>query len=110
MTWTVRLWRVEPLERRHSIIEGLAPLVLRLTFHHALCWDERLVESQEELETKVGLRVDLFETIMFSARDMLVPYLAAIDLVEGLEVEKLKSSQTTTWASVLRSLDGVLVP
>ncbi|KAI5682482.1 hypothetical protein M9H77_03710 [Catharanthus roseus] len=43
-----RLWRMDPLERRRNT-----------TSHHPLRLIGRLVESQEGLETKVGLRADL---------------------------------------------------
>ncbi|KAI5649358.1 hypothetical protein M9H77_35363 [Catharanthus roseus] len=43
---------VDPLETRHSIVEGSAQPVLHLKSHHALRWDGRLVKSQEELKTK----------------------------------------------------------
>ncbi|KAI5663533.1 hypothetical protein M9H77_22856 [Catharanthus roseus] len=46
----------------HNTIKGLAQPVLRRISHHTLQWDGRLVESQEGLETKVGLRVDLKST------------------------------------------------
>ncbi|KAI5673999.1 hypothetical protein M9H77_14363 [Catharanthus roseus] len=42
-----RLWRVDLLERGSNTVEGLARV------------DGHLVESQEEVEIKVGLRVDL---------------------------------------------------
>ncbi|KAI5677808.1 hypothetical protein M9H77_08758 [Catharanthus roseus] len=43
-----RLWKVDPLERGRNT-----------TLHHALRWDSLLVESQEGLVSKVGLRADL---------------------------------------------------
>ncbi|KAI5682960.1 hypothetical protein M9H77_04188 [Catharanthus roseus] len=46
-------------EKGRNTIEGLAQTVLRRTSPHALRWDGRLVESQEGLETKVGLRANL---------------------------------------------------
>ncbi|KAI5663058.1 hypothetical protein M9H77_22381 [Catharanthus roseus] len=42
-----------------STMEGVARAVLRQTSHHALRWDSRLVESDEGLEIKVGLRGNL---------------------------------------------------
>ncbi|KAI5653268.1 hypothetical protein M9H77_30455 [Catharanthus roseus] len=45
--------------RGRSTVEGLAQSVFMLTSHHALRWVGHLVESQEGLETKVGLRADL---------------------------------------------------
>ncbi|KAI5656988.1 hypothetical protein M9H77_25781 [Catharanthus roseus] len=48
-----RLWRVDPLERGHNTVEGLAQSVLRKTLYHALRWDSRVVESQEGLEIKL---------------------------------------------------------
>ncbi|KAI5668954.1 hypothetical protein M9H77_18807 [Catharanthus roseus] len=43
----------------HSTVEGLANRYLRQTSHYALRWNGRLIESQEGLETKVGLKTDL---------------------------------------------------
>lgn len=54
-----RLWMVDPLERGCSIIKGSAQLVVCLTLHHALHWDGHLVENQEGLEAKVGLKAEL---------------------------------------------------
>ncbi|KAI5681467.1 hypothetical protein M9H77_02695 [Catharanthus roseus] len=57
-----RLWMVDPLERGCSIIKGSAQLVVCLTLHHALHWDGHLVENQEGLEAKVGLKAELLES------------------------------------------------
>ncbi|KAI5664406.1 hypothetical protein M9H77_23729 [Catharanthus roseus] len=46
-------------ERGRSTMEGLAQSVSRQTSLHALRWDGCLVESQEGLEIKVGLRAKL---------------------------------------------------
>ncbi|KAI5667935.1 hypothetical protein M9H77_17788 [Catharanthus roseus] len=35
-------------------LEGVTQSVFTWTSHHALQWDDRLVESQERLETEVG--------------------------------------------------------
>ncbi|KAI5675387.1 hypothetical protein M9H77_06337 [Catharanthus roseus] len=40
-------------------LEAVAQLVFTWTSHHALRWDSHLVESQEGLETEVGLKADL---------------------------------------------------
>ncbi|KAI5673229.1 hypothetical protein M9H77_13593 [Catharanthus roseus] len=47
------------LLERGAYMEGLAQLVFTWIVHHALRWVGCLVESQEGLETKVGLRADL---------------------------------------------------
>ncbi|KAI5658494.1 hypothetical protein M9H77_27287 [Catharanthus roseus] len=52
--------RVDPLERRDVVPWRVWPnRYLRQTSDYALRWDGRHVESQEGLETKVGLRADL---------------------------------------------------
>ncbi|KAI5682959.1 hypothetical protein M9H77_04187 [Catharanthus roseus] len=40
-------------------VEGLARPVLCWAFYHAHLWDSHLVEGQEKLKTKVGIRADL---------------------------------------------------
>ncbi|KAI5667497.1 hypothetical protein M9H77_17350 [Catharanthus roseus] len=47
-------YRVDPLERGHKTVEGLAQSVLRQTSHHSLRWDGFLVESLEGLEIKLS--------------------------------------------------------
>ncbi|KAI5649615.1 hypothetical protein M9H77_35620 [Catharanthus roseus] len=59
--------RVDPLERGHNTVEGLAQSVLRQTSHHALQWDGRLVESQEGLEIKVDIIRSFLEPYVMSA-------------------------------------------
>ncbi|KAI5675436.1 hypothetical protein M9H77_06386 [Catharanthus roseus] len=60
MTWTVFTLRVDPLERGSVVAwRILTQSVFTLTSHHALRWVGRLVESEERLETKIGLRADL---------------------------------------------------
>ncbi|KAI5668485.1 hypothetical protein M9H77_18338 [Catharanthus roseus] len=54
-------WKCQRIELyvERNTLEGLTQLVLSRTLHHALQWNGRLVESQEGLKTKVGLRADL---------------------------------------------------
>ncbi|KAI5667730.1 hypothetical protein M9H77_17583 [Catharanthus roseus] len=55
-------------KRGRSTVEGLAQSVFTLTSYHALRWVGHLVENQEGLETKVGLRADLIDSRQIEAQ------------------------------------------
>ncbi|KAI5672161.1 hypothetical protein M9H77_12525 [Catharanthus roseus] len=66
------LWRMDPLERGHNIVEGLARTVLCQTLHHALRWDDHLLESQSDLKLR-----------FLAGTDYEMPELVSDDLVMG---------------------------
>ncbi|KAI5681824.1 hypothetical protein M9H77_03052 [Catharanthus roseus] len=78
-------YRVDPVKRGHNTMEGLARSILRQISHHALRWDGCLLESQEGLEIKVGLRTNLNRALVrcLAGTDYRIPELVSDDLVMG---------------------------
>ncbi|KAI5652348.1 hypothetical protein M9H77_29535 [Catharanthus roseus] len=92
-------------------MEGLARSVLYQISHHALRWDGRLVESQEGLEIKVGLRMDLIRALVkfLVGADYEIPELVSDDIVMGFGLcIVLGSAQVFGTCSLVPR--GMLVP